>query len=40
MNFTINGTRAGENWENGEVVKSLYETLKELEDKRKRRGIR
>jgi predicted transposase YbfD/YdcC len=40
MNFTINGATKGINWESGEEVKSLYEQLKQLKDKRKRRGIR
>ena len=40
MDFTINGQPWGINWESGEEVKSLYEQLKQLTDKRKRRGIR
>src|SRR5258708_32987855 len=40
MDFTINGLAKGINWESGEEVKSLYEQLKQLKDKRKRRGIR
>lgn len=40
MEFTMNGQCWEINWESGEEIKSLYEQLKELTDKRKRRGIR
>lgn len=40
MDFTLNGRFKGIDWESGAEVKSLYEQLKQLKDKRKRRGIR
>ena len=39
MQFSIAAGSVGKDWEKREVVESLYEALKELEDKRKRRGI-
>ena len=39
--FSIAGVRKDFEWEkDGRVVKTLYERLKMLEDKRKRRGVR
>jgi len=40
MQFSIATGSVGKDWENREVVEGLYEALKVLEDKRKRRGIR
>jgi predicted transposase YbfD/YdcC len=40
MDFSIKGTTKGVEWDRGEEIKSLYEALKSLKDKRKRRGIR
>ena len=39
--FSIAGVRKDFEWEkDGQMVETLYERLKRLEDKRKRRGLR